>query len=86
MIANRILGMVKTLNRLDDEGRMAEYREGQKKFYMEQMLIELLDTLSSQADRGRRQYEDLKKAWGGELSREARRELYLKYQDKGYEH
>lgn len=85
IIANRILGMVKTLNRLDDEGRMAEYREGRRKFYIEQMLIELLDTLSTQVASTRR-YDDLEKACGGELSKEARRELYLKYQDKGYEH
>lgn len=85
IIANRILGMVKTLNRLDDEGRMAEYREGRRKFYMEQMLIELLDTLSTQTASTRR-CDDLEKVCGGELSKEARRELYLKYQDKGYEH
>lgn len=86
IIANRILGMVKTLNRLDDEGRMAKYREGRRKFYMEQMLIELLDTLSTQAASSRCRYDDLEKACGSELSKEARRELYLKYQDKGYEH
>lgn len=86
IIANRILGMVKTLNRLDNEGRMAEYREGRRKFYMEQMLIELLDALSTQAASSRCRYDDLEKACGSELSKEARRELYLKYQDKGYEH
>ena len=71
IIANRILGMVKTLNRLDDEGRMAEYREGRRKFYMEQMLIELLDTLSTQAASSRCRYDDLEKACGSELSKEA---------------
>ena len=86
IIANRILGMVKALNRLDDEGRMAEYREGRRRLYMEQMLIEMLDTLSSQVDMNCRQYDDFEKVWGSELSKEARRELYLKYQDKGYEH
>lgn len=86
IIANRILGMVKALNRLDDEGRTAEYREGRRRFYMEQLLIELLDMLSSQVDTNCRRYDSFEKAWGGELSREARRELYLKYQDKGYEH
>ena len=86
IIANRILGMVKTLNRLDDEGRAAEYREGRRKYYVEQMVLEMLDMLSSLVDTSCRQYDDFEKAWQGELSKEARKELYLKYQDKGYEH
>ena len=86
IIANRILGMVKTLNRLDDEGRAAEYREGRRKYYVEQMVLEMLDMLSSLVDTNCRQYDDFEKAWQGELSKEARKELYLKYQDKGYEH
>ena len=86
IIANRILGMVKTLNRLDDEGRKAEYREGRKKYHVEQMLLEMLDMLSSMVGNSCRRYDDFEKAWQGELSKEARKELYLKYQDKGYEH
>ena len=86
VIANRILGMVKALNRLDDEGRAAEYREGQKKYHVEQMLLEMLGMLSSMVDTSCRRYDDFEKAWRGELSKEARKELYLKYQDKGYEH
>ena len=35
IIANRILGMVKTLNRLDSEGRSAEYRKELRLSYME---------------------------------------------------
>lgn len=86
IIANRILGMVKALNRLDDEGRAADYRAGRKRYYMEQMVLEMLDMLSSMVDTSCRRYDDLEKAWQGELSKEARKELYLKYQDKGYEH
>lgn len=86
IIANRILGMVKTLNRLDDEGRTAEYREGRKRHYAEQMVLEMLDMLSAMVDANCHQYDDFEKAWAGELSKEAMRELYLKYQDKGYEH
>lgn len=86
VIANRILGMVKTLNRLDDEGRVADYRAGRKKHHVEQMLLEMLDMLSSMVDTSSRRYDDYGEAWQGELSKEARKELYLKYQDKGYEH
>ncbi|ANU49699.1 hypothetical protein A4V08_31580 [Lachnoclostridium sp. YL32] len=74
------------MNRLDDEGREAEYREGRRKYYVEQMVLEMLDMLSSLVDTNCRQYDDFEKAWQGELSKEARKELYLKYQDKGYEH
>ena len=86
ILANRVLGMVKTLNRLDDEGRAVEYREGRRKYYVEQMVLEMLDMLSSLVDTNCRQYDDFEKAWKGELSKEARKELYLKYQDRGYEH
>ena len=86
IIANRILGMVKTLNRLDDEGRMAEYQGKQKRYYTEQMVLEMLDMLSTMTESSRRQYDDFEKVWAGEVSKEARKELYLKYQDKGYEH
>ena len=86
MIANRILGMVKSLNRLDDEGRAAEYRKVRRNHYVEQMVLEMLDMLSSLVDTNCRQYDDFEKAWQGELSKEARKELYLKYQDRGYEH
>lgn len=86
MIANRTLGMVKALNRLDDEGRAAEYRKVRRNHYVEQMVLEMLDMLSSLVDTNCRQYDDFEKAWKGELSKEARKELYLKYQDRGYEH
>lgn len=86
IICNRILGMIKTLNRLDQECRTEEYRVKRRRYFTEQFLIEILDTLSAMADANCRQYEDFEKVWGSELSREARKELYLKYQDKGYEH
>lgn len=86
IIANRILGMVKTLNRLDDEGRMTEYREGRRMYYVEQMLIGILDMLSVQTDTNCQRYDRFACVWGGELSTEARKEWYLKNQDKGYEH
>ena len=35
--------------------------------------------LSSLVDTNCRQYDDFEKAWQGELSKEARKELYLKY-------
>lgn len=62
------------------------FRSKSEKYYVEQMVLEMFDMLSSMVDTNCRQYDDFEKAWKGELSKEARKELYLKYQDKGYEH
>lgn len=86
IIANRILGMVKTLNRLDYEGKSADYLHSRRQFYTEQMLIEMLDMLSALTDMSDRNVDDFIKSCGSDLSKEARKELYLKNQDKGYEH
>lgn len=87
IIANRILGMVKVLNRLDQEGRNAEYLHNRRRYYMEQMILEMLDTLSSLAgDTSYRQWGEAENVWGGELSKEAKKEWYLRSLDKGYEH
>lgn len=85
VIANRILGMVKKLNRLESEYRTEKHSQSRKRFYTEQMLLEMLEMLSGIADTSDRQW-DGHKHLQGELSKEARKELYLKHQDKGYEH
>ena len=86
IIANRILGMVKGLNRLDSEYRSADYHHSRRMFYAEQLLIESLDMLSVLTEYQDRQLEELSHKQGGDLSKEAKKELYLKNQDKGYEH
>lgn len=86
IIANRILGMVKTLNRLDAEQRAAEYHRGRRLFYMEQMIMDCLSMLSDLVDDTENRFPDGSLKLGGDLSKEARKELYLKNQDKGYEH
>ena len=85
IIANRILGMVKTLNRLDGELKSADYLQSRRAHYTVQMLCEIMDMLTLLTDNSDRQFEDLNGA-RGDLSKEARKELYLKNQDKGYEH
>lgn len=85
VIANRILGMMKMLNRLDNEYRNADYHQSRKAYYSEQMLLEALEMLSSLTDTANNQFDDKCKNHG-DLSKEARKELFLKYQDKGYEH
>lgn len=86
IIANRVLGMVKTLNRLDSEYRSADYLHNRRIFYTEQMLMEALDMLAALTDSGNQAFEDACRKYGGDLSKEARKELYLKFQDKGFEH
>ena len=86
IIANRILGMVKALNRMDSELRCAEYQSDRRAFYAERMLMEALDMLSGISRDNDRRFEDWLKLHHGDLSKEAQKELFLKYQDKGYEH
>lgn len=86
IIANRILGMVKALNRLDYERKSEEYQSTRRVYYAERMLMEALDMLSGMSRDNDRCLEDWLKLYSGDLSKEAKKELFLKYQDKGYEH
>lgn len=86
IIANRILGMVKALNRMDSELRQAEYQSVRRVYYAERMLMEALDMLSALSRDSDRRFEDWLKLQHGDLSKEAKKELFLKFQDKGYEH
>jgi len=86
IIANRILGMVKSLNRLDNELKSEEYIQSRREYYAAQMLYEILDMLSSLTYENNNRYNRYASADTGDLSKEAKKELFLKNQDKGYEH
>jgi hypothetical protein len=86
IIANRLLGMVKTLNRLDYEMKSEEYKDARRSYFAEQMLMEALDMLSGLTRDNDSRFSDWEKANGHELSKDAKKELFLKLQDKGYEH
>lgn len=86
IIANRVLGMIKTLNRLDSERKSEEYKRKRCAHFAEQMLMEALDLLSDMVGENDRHFEDWEKQSGRELSKDAKKELFLKLQDKGYEH
>jgi len=86
IIANRLLGMVKTLNRLDYEMKSEEYKDARRSYFAEQMLMEALDMLSGLTRDNDSRFSDWEKANGRELSKDAKKELFLKLQDKGYEH
>lgn len=86
IIANRVLGMVKTLNRLDYEIKSEEYKSARRSYFAEQMLMEALDMLSGLTRDNDSRFDDWEKKNGRELSKDAKKELFLKLQDKGYEH
>lgn len=86
IVANRILGMVKSLNRLDYEIKSEDYIKSRREYYSAQILYEIMDMLTMITIRNNDERDHLITALRGELSKEAKRELYLKYQDKGYEH
>lgn len=86
IIANRVLGMVKTLNRLDYEIKSEEYKSARRSYFAEQMLMEALDMFSGLTRDNDSRFDDWEKKNGRELSKDAKKELFLKMQDKGYEH
>lgn len=85
ILGNRILSGVKILNRLEQEAKTAAYRAEHRERFACMVLLEILDALAQAAHREEDAYAACRRN-GGELSREARKELFLKNQDKGYEH
>jgi len=86
IIANRILGMVKTLNRLDYELKSDGYIQSRRESYAAQILYEIFDMLSALTRQNNSDCDKYAGARCGDLSKEAKKELYLRYRDKGYEH
>jgi hypothetical protein len=86
IIANRVLGMVKTLNRLDYEIKSEEYKSARRSYFAEQMLMEALVMFSGLTRDNDSRFDDWEKKNSRELSKDAKKELFLKLQDKGYEH
>lgn len=85
VLANRILSGVRMVIRLEGEMRTEQYICDRKAIYAEQIILESLDMLAGVAD-CEETFGDGRKAGAFQLSKEARKEWYLKNQDKGYEH
>lgn len=85
ILANRVLSGVRMIIRLEGEMRTQQYLQDKKEYYAEQILLESLDMLSGICGYGNDWYGS-RRAGTGELSKEARKELFLKNQDKGFEH
>lgn len=85
ILANRILSGVKTICRLEKERRGEAYIKSHRDYLASRIIMEALDMLAQAVWK---QEEDFSAGQDmlGELSKEAKKELFLRNQDKGYEH
>lgn len=85
ILANRVLSGVKGICRLEKEKRGEAYLKSHREYLASRIIMEALDMLAQAAWE---QEEDIPggQARPGELSKEAKKELFQKNQDKGYEH
>ncbi|WP_163859522.1 MobP3 family relaxase [Paenibacillus elgii] len=84
-IANRILGTVRTLIKMEREVSMEQNHRIRRQYLAEQLLVGILDMLESLIMNGNIDYDDKAKAMGTELSKQAKKEWFLKHRDKGVE-
>ena len=85
LIANKVLGVVKTILNKERELSNVEFTEARKIYYTEQMVYEILIMLEQNTSDLNMDYDDAEKAMSTELSKRAKKELYLKNRDKGME-
>lgn len=85
ILANRVLSGVKAICRLENENCGEAYLKNHREYLASRIIMEALGMLSRMAWK---QEEGLAggQMFQGDLSKEARKELFLKNQDKGYEH
>lgn len=85
ILANRVLSGVKAICRLEKEKRGEAYLKNHREYLAFRIIMEAFDMLVQAVWK---QEEDLfnGQKMTGELSKEAKKELFLKNQDKGYEH
>ncbi len=85
MVANGLMNMVRELKQLDWEYQKEAFEEVEQEMITEQIFCSLLELLRSQQNNGfnvNRKSQMIR----GDLSKEAKKEIALKKQDKGYEH
>lgn len=84
ILANKVLSGVKAICRLEHEARGEAYLKSHREYLASRIVMEALDIFArvvwEQEEESRGQMQE------GELSKEARKELFFKNQDKGYEH
>ena len=82
LVANRIPRTVKALCQKERDNR---YTEEERRYYTEQLVIELLEMFSRLSSGNDRRFEYGQKTMSSELSKLARKEKYLQMKDKGIE-
>ena len=76
---------IRTMLRKDRETGSFEYAEARKAYYTERLICEILMALEQNAVNMGMEYDDCQKAMGGDLSRAAKKEWYLRHKDRGME-
>ena len=85
LIANRIMGVIRSMLNKERETSHFEFTEARKQYYTEQMIYEILMMLEQNVTALNMDYDDHNNAMGTELSKLARKEWYLNHKDKGME-
>lgn len=85
ILANRVLSGVKAICRLENEKRGEAYLKSHRDYLASRIIMEALDMLAQMAWKQEEYFPD-SPTLPGELSKEAKKELFHKNQDKGYEH
>lgn len=85
ILANRVLSGVKAICRLERERRGEAYLKSHREYLASRIIMEALDMLAQMAWMQEENFPD-GQVQPGELSKEAKKELFKKNQDKGYEH
>ncbi len=85
MLANRVLFGVKAICRLEQEEHGEAYLKSRREYLASRIIMEALDMLAQMAWKQEEDF-DSGRMISAELSKEAKKEIFLKNQDKGYEH
>ncbi|OPZ87319.1 MAG: hypothetical protein BWY74_03430 [Firmicutes bacterium ADurb.Bin419] len=83
LIANRLITVIKTLSNKEFELSKLEYSKEYKSYNTQQMICEILMMIEQNVDDLNMDYIDRQKAESTELSKRAKKELYLRNRDKG---
>lgn len=85
IIANKILNIVKSINRLENEYKKQEIIINYHKRLIKETIFDLISLFYVKKQQEEQNYKNVLNEIVTELSKEAKKEIYLKNQDKGYE-
>lgn len=85
LIANKVLDAIRAMLHKDRELGSFEYAEARKAYYTERMICEILMALEQNTVNMGIEYDDCQKVMGGDLSKAAKKEWYLRHKDRGIE-